>query len=194
MWFLRVVERLDGGIDRVFHLVTRKWSQITGRSNFALARLSMLMGLVLITSGHMLEFYLDRDVGSAFFLFLLTPVWLWLGTLRLRFFREIERDVESVSDVLRLNPVEMSRFAMDRIFFTVWLLLLMPGVLAGRPVNSGFFLYIASHYFVMHFDCKGGKSLARRAVEALKKAGSKVAEKARDLVPQPQPIPVPIGA
>lgn len=191
---VRFLIRMDESQDWVLHHITRAWSKVTGRSNFVLARWSMKLGLCLIPLGYLWDFYNERDGWTAFQLLIIAPLWMMFGVKRLRFFAEVEREVERGSETLNLNLREMQSMAIDRLFFTVWLPMLIPGIITGRLVSIGFGLYIVSNYFVMHFDCKGGKSVVKRMVEALRKAASKVAEKARDLVPSPQPIPVPIGA
>lgn len=192
--FYQALIGIDKYMDWLMHHVTKKWSQITGRSNFVLARWSLRLAIMLITVSYMYDFYVERDGWTAFFLLVIGPIWIWWGLDRLKFFAEIEREAGSMSDALNLNMFRLQKFVMDRLFFSIYMILLTPGVMMGRLASTGFFLFGASHYFVMHFDCKGGKSLAKRAVEALQKVGSKVAEKARDLIPSPQPIPVPIGA
>lgn len=194
MKFLEAFIPLDEFIFRISRPIPNLYCKITGKDNFSLAKGTLFLGVVLIWVGHLYNVILpDAGWWDRFSLVVICPIWTWFGHNKMKFFRQVEEAAKAESDTLNINLLDMQRYVIDRLFYSFWLILIIPGMLFLRPISWGFALYILAHHFLFHFN-KGGKSIVRVLAEAAKKAGAKVAEKARDLVPQPQPIPVPIGA
>lgn len=185
--------KLDSFSDWLLHPVTKVFCSVTGRTNFTLARITLVLGYILIVIANLHDFVREPTSGwNAFTVVLITPYWGWMSQRRFKFYGHIEESLEASQDALHIDLKEMHSYGFDRLFLNPFMLLSPFGMVLMRAGAWGFFLWIASHYFAFQFH-GGGKSVVRRAVEALKKAGAAALDKAKDLVPQPVPAPVPIG-
>lgn len=186
--------KLDAFSDRLLKPLSKVFCYLTGRSNFALARGSIVVGMAVMAAADLRDFVnAPTSFWGAFTLVVVMPYWAWLTRRTYRFYGQIERALEQSTGELNVDMREMMNYAFNRLFLNLFLLMSPPGLILLRPTSWGFAFWISSLYFAMQFN-HGGKSVVRKAVEKAKVLASKAAEKARDLVPQPQPVPVPIGA
>lgn len=185
---LSFIERFDTWVDAALHRLTKLWSRVTGKDNFALARLTMQSSIWLLSIGAVLQYLINRS-GWDLISVACSPVWVWIGRYKLDLFGRIQRSVERMDGLLDVKPYEIRNLATTRIFHAFYGIILIPGVILLRPVSIGFVMFGWSHYFVFHFDCLGGKSLARRALDAAKKVAQKIKDMAPEVAPRPIPIP-----
>jgi hypothetical protein len=167
------------------------WCKLTGRSNFALVRLFLPIGWLLMVLS--LGQSLGNDPSAWNFAIngLLAPLWTWIFFRRYKFIDQLEAVAEKPSEVMNLDLGMLHSIGWDRVFFGWFVFLCIPGAFFLRPGSIAILIFNACNYWMFEFDAGSGKSVFAKAKDLTKKVAIKVADKVKDLVPEPAPTPIP---
>jgi hypothetical protein len=186
---VKVLVAIDATLDRVLERVTRFYCWLTGRSNFTLAWWTLHLGIFGVITQNCYDMITDPSVINFVFLLLMYVHLKVLFSYLRPFYKQLQEQEESGQrDVLKLDPALLTAYAFIR---WVVLFLLWPPHIFTSLGSFSHTLFLFSMHFVLHFN-GGGKSVVRRTVDALKKAGSWLVGKVKDLIPQPMPAPSPV--
>lgn len=157
---------LDPFFARACSPVIHLWCRVTGRSNFALARLAICIGGVGIVTVGVLGAALEPSAGNVFFASLGAFGWGYMTSWALRVGKAIERGVESGASVINMTEHDASSLRFFRIFSAV-LGILALATLTIAP-NGLYGLFSLGCYALTHLHGRR-KSVFARATDAVRR-------------------------
>lgn len=184
-----MLDKLDATANRAaskVHLVVHK---ATGWSNFKSARVFLYAGIVCWMAWDLLNTKHHASGWDYLGTIITLVIDLALGYYLHHIFRVAEESWTKQTDILHLpfSPTTVRRLVLWRaLWFYMGLFSLIVNPLIGEPARPGTILVSLSCYFCFQWQ-PPAKSMARRAVEGLKKAVSNI--RIPSLLPPPIPVP-----
>lgn len=187
--------RYVNAIDHLLRPVTKKWCRLTGRTNFAFARLLLWLASGLVLAEMIVElpahFAFPLWLQLVDILFYLVVIWLLWD--RFRTLRATESKVDWSAEVIRIRPAEIAELFHTRHFWTVlstllWCWYVLPPYYPFPYTYISATLIAWSTYVALHFE-PPGTSVWARAKDRLRNWARRTADALR---PMPPPVPIPV--